>query len=283
MTTSFLNLVEAQNERFRCGTQISYDIPQSDLRDFMIGFENKYTVFYDEMLRCLPGIEDYKAEMYGMLRAQGYWIADSHNPMLSPTLYRNQTEALQNSHTFNVYLYPCAYSGVAPEKDIKILMELLNRCFAVKNVRLTYSRTVYDLTEEAYQAVLEKARPQIECWLRIFLKQHPRYNAGETFSQIFLLRPADESGFHPDCVTSLYVNKLAESIRDELRPHNTKSIDRPLAAIPHREMAVKYAFKCQNCGQIVKRKQMSKFVRDYKLYHCGRCGGNFVPIPLDLL
>ena len=38
---------------------------------------------------------------------------------------------------------------------------------------------------------------------------------------------------------------------------------------------VQYMFKCKDCGQIIKRKRMSKFVREYEHYHCAICKGKF--------
>ena len=40
----------------------------------------------------------------------------------------------------------------------------------------------------------------------------------------------------------------------------------------------KYNFKCENCGQIIKRQKNSDFVKRYKLYTCGNCKGNFIKI-----
>ena len=37
----------------------------------------------------------------------------------------------------------------------------------------------------------------------------------------------------------------------------------------------KYLFECQDCGTQVGRYRKSKFVKKYKLYNCGSCGGSF--------
>lgn len=34
----------------------------------------------------------------------------------------------------------------------------------------------------------------------------------------------------------------------------------------------KYAFKCQNCGVVIKRQKASDFVNNYHRYWCGKCG-----------
>lgn len=40
----------------------------------------------------------------------------------------------------------------------------------------------------------------------------------------------------------------------------------------------KYIFKCENCGQTIKRQKASKFTKYYDLYRCGRCGCSFKKI-----
>lgn len=37
----------------------------------------------------------------------------------------------------------------------------------------------------------------------------------------------------------------------------------------------KYVFVCEDCGQIIRRDRMSKFVKNYHHYRCGECGGHF--------
>lgn len=34
-----------------------------------------------------------------------------------------------------------------------------------------------------------------------------------------------------------------------------------------------YVFVCKDCGQVIRRSRMSKFVKNYDLYRCGKCGG----------
>lgn len=41
---------------------------------------------------------------------------------------------------------------------------------------------------------------------------------------------------------------------------------------------VNYMFKCKDCGQVIKRTRMSKFVRYYTYYRCGGCNGRFEKI-----
>lgn len=38
---------------------------------------------------------------------------------------------------------------------------------------------------------------------------------------------------------------------------------------------VNYIFKCKDCGQVIKRTRMSKFVKYYTYYTCGNCNGDF--------
>lgn len=44
--------------------------------------------------------------------------------------------------------------------------------------------------------------------------------------------------------------------------------------------AYKYAFKCKDCGKIVKRRIKSNFVKNYQDYRCGNCHGDFTPISI---
>lgn len=34
-----------------------------------------------------------------------------------------------------------------------------------------------------------------------------------------------------------------------------------------------YVFVCEDCGQVIRRSKMSKFVKHHHLYRCGKCGG----------
>lgn len=45
-----------------------------------------------------------------------------------------------------------------------------------------------------------------------------------------------------------------------------------------KKIEYKYIFKCENCGQTIKRQRESQFVKYYNLYRCGRCEGNFKKI-----
>lgn len=38
---------------------------------------------------------------------------------------------------------------------------------------------------------------------------------------------------------------------------------------------VKYIFRCKECGQVIKMKRKSDFVKRYELYNCGICKGKF--------
>ena len=38
---------------------------------------------------------------------------------------------------------------------------------------------------------------------------------------------------------------------------------------------IKYIFKCENCGQIIRRRRKSNFTKYYNLYTCGVCNGKF--------
>jgi len=46
------------------------------------------------------------------------------------------------------------------------------------------------------------------------------------------------------------------------------------------EAAARYKFVCTGCGAEVLRFRESKFTRNYRNYHCARCGGRFRPIDL---
>lgn len=40
-----------------------------------------------------------------------------------------------------------------------------------------------------------------------------------------------------------------------------------------RKVRENYVFVCEKCGQVITRDRRSKFVQNYHMYHCGKCGG----------
>ena len=74
--------------------------------------------------------------------------------------------------------------------------------------------------------------------------------------------------------------KLANKVNRELGYHISRcssyesfGIKRPTS--DRERESYQYEFKCQGCGQIIRRKRQSKFVNNYKNYRCGICGGDF--------
>ena len=49
----------------------------------------------------------------------------------------------------------------------------------------------------------------------------------------------------------------------------------PIEDIPQ---AIKYQFKCKDCGQVYSRTRASKFTKNWQRYRCGCCGGEFIKI-----
>ena len=47
---------------------------------------------------------------------------------------------------------------------------------------------------------------------------------------------------------------------------------------PRREGIVHYTYRCQKCGQLIKRKRKSKFTEHPEKYRCAHCGGKFAEI-----
>ena len=48
-----------------------------------------------------------------------------------------------------------------------------------------------------------------------------------------------------------------------------------LESIPQ---AIKYQFKCKDCGKVYSRTRASKFTNNWQRYRCGVCGGDFIKI-----
>ena len=63
-------------------------------------------------------------------------------------------------------------------------------------------------------------------------------------------------------LTKSFNNRLAEERKVE---RNTKKNN--------------YVFKCEHCGQYIRRERFSNFVQRYTHYTCGICGGKFQFIP----
>lgn len=42
--------------------------------------------------------------------------------------------------------------------------------------------------------------------------------------------------------------------------------------------SVKYKFRCEGCGGVIRRRRASKFTRNYMYYRCGRCGGKLIKL-----
>ena len=63
----------------------------------------------------------------------------------------------------------------------------------------------------------------------------------------------------------------------------TSSLEKGLEELPTKEMAIKYVFRCKNCGAMLYRKKKSRFTEHYKYYGCGRCGAKraFVKLQMD--
>ena len=58
----------------------------------------------------------------------------------------------------------------------------------------------------------------------------------------------------------------------QLSPANSAeelSVPRSLSQEP----AIRYVFRCADCGQIIQRSRRSKFVENPERYRCGNCGG----------
>lgn len=74
--------------------------------------------------------------------------------------------------------------------------------------------------------------------------------------------------------------KLADLVNDCYMYNVKRCTSDEEKGIKHieKEIEYKYIFKCQGCGQIIKRTKMSKFVKYYDLYSCGICKNKFETI-----
>ena len=73
-------------------------------------------------------------------------------------------------------------------------------------------------------------------------------------------------------ITDCYYQYNITTRVDEKRAKQVEKIK------PPKEKIYKYIFKCECCGEIIKRQKNSDFVKRYKLYRCGSCGGKFIQI-----
>lgn len=46
----------------------------------------------------------------------------------------------------------------------------------------------------------------------------------------------------------------------------------PLESVPK---AIKYQFRCKDCGKVYSRTRASRFTKNWQNYRCGHCGGKF--------
>jgi predicted SprT family Zn-dependent metalloprotease len=49
----------------------------------------------------------------------------------------------------------------------------------------------------------------------------------------------------------------------------------PIENIPQ---AIKYQFKCKDCGKVYSRTRASRFTKNWQRYRCGCCGGQFTKV-----
>lgn len=250
----------------KLGIDINYNLPESDLYRFKISMKNKYTetiTTHDgSASRSLSGIEEYEKQVFKALADAGYYIQEPDSSWSSPTLYRNVDDANKADCTFNVYLHPQGYSGIATESDIKTIMDILQKCNALSDINLVYKSKVYNLTKDEYMQVLEENRDQILTWIREYLRCGFSINTiGEYFRDLFGIPIVLFSYNSNDNIAKDYAKKLAIEYLVSLG--FTKEIMKKAA----------YGFICQECKCIITKKRSCPYVKNYKQPKCPNCGG----------
>ena len=69
--------------------------------------------------------------------------------------------------------------------------------------------------------------------------------------------------------------RLANIIYRKTGYRITTTSSRDKFGLEPKENSAKYVFVCEECGQVIARDRMSKFVKHYDWYNCGKCGGKF--------
>lgn len=258
-----LDYYEAKIDGMCVGMNIRLEnLPSDNLYEFRIVMGNDYTrserMGADLITIDLKGIDVFEKQFFSLLKEAGYYIdyPEQTNKYIknSPYMYFNEDDVINPHARMKVYIGSNEISGHAPEEEIQKILELLKKCQYVHNIRLVYSWKVYDISDDEYLRILEKAKPQIMKWAERYLEYgYSKSGIGDNFSRLFgILRISN----HLSCdrIAPYYVNKITQDINI---------------------VNAKYVFKCVQCGSLIRKQRKCAFIYDYKSYKCPSCGGKY--------
>lgn len=263
VSMSLLDHYDANTDKMRFGMSIRLEnLPSDNLHEFRIVMGNDFTrserMGADLITYDLKDITVLEKQFHAQLVESGYFIDYPKQTIkyikFSPYMYFSEGDVKNPHARMKVYLGSNEISGHAPEEEIQNILELLKKCQHVHNIRLVYSRKVYDISDDEYMSILEKAKPQIEIWTRKYLEYgYSRSSIGDDFSRLFGVKRVSNR-LSSDRIASYYVNKIAENV-------NIAN--------------AKYVFSCEQCERLVRKQRKCAFIYDYKKYKCPSCGGHY--------
>lgn len=260
---NLLDFCDANTDKMRVGMSIRLEnLPSDNLHEFRIVMGNDFTrserMGADLITVDLKDIVVFEKQFYSQLEETGYYIDYPEQTIqyikYSPYMYLSEGDVKNPHARMKVFLGSNEISGHAPEEEIQKILELLKKCQYVHNIRLVYSWKVYDISDDEYLSILEKAKPQIEIWTRKYLEYgYPRSSIGDNFSRLFGVKRVSNC-LSSDRIATYYVNKIAQNI-------NIAN--------------AKYVFSCERCKSLVRKQRKCAFIYDYKNYKCPSCGGHY--------
>jgi hypothetical protein len=271
MITSYSSIIADRANLRKCGINIIYDIPETNLYRFRITMNNKYaeaTYSYDgSATRLLPGIEKYEQQVFGAFTEAGYLVHKSNDPWIAPTLYRSIEDVGKDDLSFEVYLNPEEYSGVASEEEIAHIIAIMKKCRTLSKVYISYKSKVYNLTKEEYQKVLEESKDQILLWIKKYLGSGFSINSiGKDFQEIFRIPIIQFEYSSNDYIAKRFAEDLAFEYLESL------GFNKILLA------TTAYGFICSECNNIVTKSRLCPFVKKYTQQVCPKCGGKYIRV-----
>ena len=258
-----LDYYDANIDKMRVGMSIRLEaLPSDNLHAFRIIMGNDFTqserIAADLVTVDLKGIVIFEKQFYSQLEEAGYYIdyPEQTDRYIkdSPYMYLYKGDEQSPHARMKVFLGANEISGHAPEEEIQKILEILKKCQHIHNIRLVYSWKVYDISDDEYLSILDKAKPQIELWARKYLEYgYSRSSIGDNFSELFGVKRVSND-LSSDWVSTYYVNKIAQGIKIT---------------------NAKYVFICEQCGSLVRKQRKCAFIYDYKKYKCPSCGGHY--------
>lgn len=260
---SWLDYYDASIDKMRVGMSIRLDnLPSDNLHEFRIVMGNDFTqserTGADLVTVDLKEIAFFEKQFYSLLEDVGYYIdypkQTSRFIKYSPYMYLYKGDEDNPHARMKVYLGSNEISGHAPEEEIKKIMDILNDCQHIHNIRLVYSWKVYDISDDEYLSILDQVKPQIESWVQKYLEYgYSRSDIGDNFSKLFGVKRVSNN-LSSDRIAAYFVNNIAQRV-------NITN--------------VKYVFRCEQCGGLVRKQRKCSFIYDYNRIKCPSCGGHY--------